>query len=157
MTTPSEAIINLRLTLPTIEIPFKTCLPFLVARDVLYVSGQLPFGVDGSFPRGSLGREITASEGRQIARQCGVNILAQIQAALGSVNEVEQILKLTVFVASAPGFNDQSNVAHGASDLMVEVFGAAGYHARSAIGVAELPLGAPVEIEAMIAVRRAKM
>ena len=124
--------------------------PYARDGNVLYISGQLPFSSDGALSKGYVGSDVSTVEGAQIARLCARNILGQIEAAAGSLAKVDRILRITVFVASAPGFNQQSQVANGASDLMVEVFGEAGRHARSAIGVAELPQGVPVEVEAIV-------
>jgi enamine deaminase RidA (YjgF/YER057c/UK114 family) len=136
-----------------IELPVATFGPYSRDGNTLYISGQLPFQSDGTLASGKLGENVSVEEGSEIARLCGRNILGQIEAALSSFDAVDQIIRLTVYVASAPGFNNQTQVANGASDLMVEVFGERGRHARSAIGVAELPRGVPVEVEAIVRVR----
>jgi enamine deaminase RidA (YjgF/YER057c/UK114 family) len=118
------------------------------------VAGQLPFREDGSLITGRLGADQDVEQGREAAERCGVMLIAQIKAALGGdLGRVERIVKLGAFVSSDPGFTDQAKVANGASELMVAVFGEAGRHARSAVGVAVLPLGAAVEIDAIVAVR----
>lgn len=126
-----------------------------VAREghTAWVSGQLPWGADGSLPKGKLGAELDAAAGRLVARQCALNGLAVLREALGSLDAVGRILKVTGFVASANGFIEQPAVVDGASQLLLEVFGEAGRHARSAVGVAELPRGVPVEVEFVVAVR----
>ena len=108
---------------------------------MLYISGQLPFREDGSLITGRLGEDYDAAHGKEAAERCGVMLLAQMQKALGSLDRVEKIVKLGVFVASDPHFTEQPQVANGASELMERVFGEAGRHARSAVGVPVLPLG----------------
>lgn len=151
--TPTDRLVELGLILPRIAGPIANYRPYVIHGELLYISGQLPFSPDGSLPTGHVGREVSVAQGQFIAKQCALNILAQIEAAVGSLDRVERVIKLTVFVASAPGFTEQSAVGNGASDLMAKVFGEAGRHARSAIGVAELPRGVPVEVEAIVAVR----
>ncbi len=102
--------------------------------------------------KGKLGGELTVEQGQAAARICALNCLAVVRAALGELDRVAQVVKLTGFVASAPGFTQQSQVVNGASELLVEVFGERGRHARAAVGVAELPLGAPVEVELVVEV-----
>jgi len=117
-------------------------------------STSLPF-IDGKVVTGRLGENVSLEAGEAAARACGIMLIAQMKAALGSLDRVERIVKLGAFIASTPEFNAQPKVANGASDLMVQVFGAAGQHARSAVGVPVLPLGAAVEIDAIVAVRPA--
>ena len=119
---------------------------------LLHVSGQLPF-IDGNLVKGRLGESVTLDEGTAAARACGIMILAQAKAVLGSLDRVERVLKLGGFVNSTGDFIDQPKVVNGASDLMMEVFGDMGRHARSAVGVPVLPLGVPVEVDAIIAVK----
>jgi enamine deaminase RidA (YjgF/YER057c/UK114 family) len=118
--------------------------------DLLYVSGQLPFE-DGELITGILGDDLEVDRGIEAARACGLMILAQIERELGSLDKVAQIVKLSGFVASKPKFADHPKVINGASDLMFDVFEEKGRHARSAVGVAALPLGAAVEVEAIVA------
>ena len=118
-----------------------------------YVSGQLPF-VDGKLVTGRLGEDVSLDDGTAAARACGIMILAQLKNVLGSLDRVENILKLGAFVSSTGDFTDQPKVANGASDLMFDVFGEAGRHARSAVGVPVLPLGVPVEVDAIVAIRQ---
>lgn len=120
--------------------------------DLLFLSGQVAFVGSELLVTGRLGEEIDIETGRAAARQCAINLLGRCRDHLGSLDAIEQVIKLTVFVASAPGFREQSDVAFGASDLLREILGDAGVHGRSAIGVAELPLGTPVEVEAIVAV-----
>lgn len=129
--------------------------PTAVSEGVAYVSGQVPFVEDGVLlDQGVLEDESDVERGRACARQCAIHVLAQLGAAAGSLENVEQLLKLTVFVASGPRFVAQPLVANGASEFLYEVLGPAGRHARSAIGVASLPLGCPVEIEAVARIRQ---
>jgi enamine deaminase RidA (YjgF/YER057c/UK114 family) len=122
---------------------------------LLHVSGQLPF-IDGELVRGRLGDDVTLAQGVAAAQACALMLVAQVNAALGGeLGRVERIVKLGAFISSAPGFTDQPKVANGASELMVALFGEAGRHARSAVGVPVLPLGAAVEVDAVVAVRPA--
>jgi enamine deaminase RidA (YjgF/YER057c/UK114 family) len=128
-------------------------MPALEANGLLYISGQISFAEDGSLITGRLGEDVDLEAGQAAARRCGLMLLAQIKAALGSLDRVQRIVKLGVFVNSAGSFTDQPKVANGASDLMQEVFGEAGRHARSAVGVPVLPLGVAVEVDAVVAIR----
>jgi len=112
----------------------------------------VPYKVDGTFPKGKLGAGVDVEQGQQAAQICVLNGLAQIKAALGDLDKVKRFIKLVVFVASAEGFQQQPQVANGASDFLVEIFGEKGKHARSAVGVSELPSGVPVEIEMVVEV-----
>jgi enamine deaminase RidA (YjgF/YER057c/UK114 family) len=145
---------ELGLKLPVPAAPVAAYVPTVEAGGFLYVSGQLPFR-GGEVVTGRLGEDLDVERGREAARLCGVMLLAQIAKALGSLDRVERIVKLGVFVTSDPRFTDQPKVADGASTLMADVFGEAGRHARSAVGVPALPLGAAVEIDAIVAVRPA--
>jgi enamine deaminase RidA (YjgF/YER057c/UK114 family) len=142
---------ELGIELPKAAAPVASYVPVVVDGRRAYLSGQLPF-VDGKLVTGKLGGEVSLEQGQQAARACGLMILAQLEAA-GLLERVEQIVKLGGFVASTPNFTDQPKVANGASDLMVEVFGDAGRHARSAVGVPVLPLNAAVEVDAIVAIR----
>lgn len=143
------------IALPKAAAAAANYVPYVLHGNLLYIAGQIPFQPDGTLALGRLGETMDTAAGQATARLCGLGILAQTRAALGSLDRVAQILKLGVFVASTPSFTDQPKVANGASDLMVEVFGDAGRHARSAVGVTVLPLGVAVEIDAFIAVREA--
>jgi enamine deaminase RidA (YjgF/YER057c/UK114 family) len=145
---------ELGLALPEPAAPVAAYVPVVVAGGLAHVSGQLPF-IDGVLVIGRLGENVSIGEGYAAARACGLMILAQLKAALGSLDRVERIVRLGAFVASAADFTDQPKVANGASELMAALFGEAGRHARSAVGVPVLPLGAAVEIDAIAAVRAA--
>jgi enamine deaminase RidA (YjgF/YER057c/UK114 family) len=143
---------ELGIELPAAAAPVAAYLPVVIAGNLAHVSGQLPF-VDGQLVTGRLGENLSLEQGTAAARACGLMILAQLQAALGSLDRVQRIVKLGAFVSSSHDFTDQPKVANGASELMAEVFGEAGKHARSAVGVPVLPLGAAVEVDAVVAVR----
>ena len=145
---------DLGLTLPAAAAPVAAYVPVVVAGGIAHVSGQLPF-VEGKLVTGRLGEGVSVEAGTEAAQACAVMILAQLKAALGSLDRVERIVKLGVFINSTGDFTDQPKVANGASELMVAVFGEAGKHARSAVGVPVLPLGAAVEVDAIVAVRPA--
>lgn len=143
---------ELGIELPPAAAPVAAYVPVVIAGGLAHVSGQLPF-VGGELVRGRLGATVPLEDGVAAARACGLMILAQLKAALGALDRVERIVKLGAFVNSAADFTDQPKVANGASELMVEVFGEAGRHARSAVGVPVLPLGAAVEVDAIVAIR----
>ena len=137
---------ELGLSLPEAAAPVAAYVPVVVAGGLAHVSGQLPF-IDGVLVKGRLGEDVDIQKGYAAARACGLMILAQLRASLGSLDRVERIVKLGAFISSTGDFTDQPKVANGASELMAAVFGDAGKHARSAFGVAQIPLGACVEIE----------
>lgn len=143
---------ELGIVLPKPAAPVAAYVPTVEANGLLYVSGQVSFK-DGQLMVGRLGEDRDLDFGREAARACGLMVLAQAKAALGSLDRVARIVKLGVFVNSDPRFTDQPKVADGASTLMVDLFGDAGKHARAAVGVPTLPLGAAVEIDAVIAVK----
>ncbi len=143
---------ELGLTLPEAAAPVAAYVPVVIAGGLAHVSGQLPF-VEGRLVRGRLGEDVSLEEGYAAARACGLMLIAQLKAALGSLDRVERIVKLGGYVNSAADFTDQPKVVNGASELMVALFGDAGKHARSAVGVPTLPLGAAVEVDAIVAVR----
>lgn len=145
---------ELGLSLPEPAAPVAAYVPVVITGGLAYVSGQVSI-VDGHLLRGRLGEDLDLEQGVAAARACGLMILAQLKAALGSLDRVEQVVKLGAFVSSAATFTDQPQVANGASELMVAVFGEAGKHARSAVGVPVLPLGVAVEVDAIVAVRPA--
>ncbi len=149
MTMIHARLAELGLTLPQAAAPVASYVPVVVAGDLAYVSGQLPF-IGGQLVTGRLGEGPTLDRGIEAAHACGLMILAQLEAAVG-LDRVARIVKLGAFVCSAPDFTDQPKVANGASDLMFSVFGDAGRHARSAVGVPTLPLGALVEVDAIVA------
>lgn len=143
---------ELGIVLPAAAAPVAAYVPVVVAGDLAHVSGQLPF-IEGQLVLGRLGEDVTLERGTAAARACGLMILAQLKAALGSLDRIERVVKLGAFVNSVGSFTDQPKVANGASELMVEVFGDAGKHARSAVGVPVLPLGAAVEVDAIVALK----
>ncbi len=151
--TPETRLADLGIVLPHAAAPAANYVPGVIHGGLLHISGQIPFDKDGALMRGRLGDDLTTKEGAAIAERCGVGLIAQMKAILGHLDRVERVIKLGVFVASAADFTDQPKVANGASDLMVAVFGEVGRHARSAVGVAALPLGVAVEIDAIVAVR----
>jgi enamine deaminase RidA (YjgF/YER057c/UK114 family) len=145
---------ELGITLPQPAAPVAAYVPVVIAGGLAHVSGQVSI-VDGQLLKGRLGEDLTLEQGVLGARACGLMILAQLKAALGSLDRVEQVVKLGAFINSSADFTDQPKVANGASELMAEVFGEAGKHARSAVGVPCLPLGVAVEVDAIVAVRPA--
>jgi enamine deaminase RidA (YjgF/YER057c/UK114 family) len=145
---------ELGLNLPEPAAPVAAYVPVVIAGGLAHVSGQLPF-LDGVLVKGRLGEDVDTAQGYDAARACGLMILAQLKAALGSLSRVERVVKLGAFVCSTGDFTDQPKVANGASELMAAVFGDAGKHVRSAVGVPVLPLGAAVEVDAIVAVKPA--
>ena len=153
MTTPAERLAGLGLALPPVAAPVAAYVPAVRSGDFVYTSGQLPT-VDGKLPAaGKVGDEVSATDAAGLARTCALNALAAAASAAGGLDQIRRIVKVTGFVASAPGFSGQPQVINGASELFIEVFGEDGKHARSAVGVAELPLNAPVEVELIAEVR----
>ncbi|GAC58174.1 hypothetical protein GOHSU_31_00350 [Gordonia hirsuta DSM 44140 = NBRC 16056] len=156
---PSARLAELGLTLPTVVNPIGRYTPALRVGDLVYTSGQLPMAdgrltAIGKVAEGAAG-VVSPEEATAAARQCALNALAAIDAVVG-LDSVVQVVKVVGFVASAPGFSAQPAVVNGASDLLGEIFGEAGVHARSAVGVAELPLGAAVELELIVQVEGAQ-
>lgn len=142
---------QLGIVLPEAAAPVASYVPVVVHGGFAHVSGQLPF-VDGKLVTGRLGEGVSLEAGIDAARACGLMILAQLKAALVPLDKVERVVKLGGFVNSTPDFTDQPKVINGASDLMVAVFGEKGRHARAAVGVPALPLGAAVEVDAIVAI-----
>ena len=143
----------LGLTLPEVVPPVAAYVPAVQSGNHVYVSGQLPM-IQGKLPAiGKVGAEVSPERARELAAACALNALAAIDSLVG-LERVAKVVKLTGFVASAPGFTGQPAVVNGASELLGEVFGEVGRHARSAVGVAELPLGAPVEVEVIVEVEQ---
>jgi enamine deaminase RidA (YjgF/YER057c/UK114 family) len=138
---------ELGIELPPAPTPLASYVPVVVSGSFAYVSGQVAMSEGTPTMTGKLGENVVVEDGAGAARHAVLQILAALRAELGTLDRVRRIVKVTAFVASAPGFTDQPKVANGASDLLAEVFGEAGRHARAAVGVAELPLGAPVEVE----------
>jgi enamine deaminase RidA (YjgF/YER057c/UK114 family) len=148
-----QRLAELGITLPQPAAPVASYVPTVEVGGLLYISGQVSFGEDGQLIKGRLGEDVDLDAGIAAARRCGIMLLAQMKAALGSLDRLERVVKLGAFVNSTGDFIDQPKVANGASELMQDVFGEAGRHARSAVGVPVLPLGAAVEIDAVVAVK----
>lgn len=152
MTTPERRLAELGIAIPQLPPPVAVYVPAVRTGRIVYASGQTPT-IDGILQlTGRLGDGVTVEEGQRAARLAAINCLAEVRGLLGSLDAVSRVLRLTGYVASAAGFGEQPSVINGASELMEQVFGAAGHHARSAIGVAELPFGAPVEVELIVEV-----
>jgi enamine deaminase RidA (YjgF/YER057c/UK114 family) len=143
---------SLGIVLPEAPAPVANYVPTHVIGNLLFVSGQISKGGDGRVMTGKLGAGVSIEQGRAAARICALNILAQARQALGDLDRIQQVAKLTGFVASTPDFVDQPQVVNGASDTLVEILGDIGRHTRSAVGVPALPGDASVEIEAIIAI-----
>ena len=141
---------ELGIELPAVPEPAGSYVPAIRTGSLLFTAGQLPFQNGELRIKGKVGDGVTPEEAQGAARLCALNALAAIAAEAGGLSNVRRVVKVTGFVASAPGFNGQPAVINGASDLLGEVFGEAGIHARSAVGVAELPLDAPVEVELIV-------
>ena len=152
MTLPSRRLADLGLSLPTVVPPLAAYVPAVRFEDLVYTAGQLPL-VNGALPAvGKVGAEVPVEEAVECARIATLNGLAAVVDIAGELDAINRIVKVTVYVASAAGFTDQPLIANGASQLLGDVFGQAGHHARSAVGVAVLPLDAPVEVELVVAV-----
>jgi enamine deaminase RidA (YjgF/YER057c/UK114 family) len=153
VTRASERLAGLGLTLPPVTAPLAAYVPAVRTGPYVYVSGQVPVADGKLLAAGKVGGAVGPAEAAGLARACALNALAAAAQAAGGLDEIRRIVKVTGFVASAPGFNGQPQVINGASELFIEVFGEDGRHARSAVGVAELPLDAPVEVELIAEVR----
>jgi enamine deaminase RidA (YjgF/YER057c/UK114 family) len=140
---------ELGIELPPAPQPLASYVPVSVSGEFAFVAGQVPMAEGKPLVTGKLGEDIDVTTGADAARRCVLQALAALRSELGSLDRVRRIVRLGVFVASAPGFTEQPKVANGASDLLAEVFGESGRHARTAVGVSELPLGAPVEVEVL--------
>ena len=152
MTLPSRRLADLGLSLPAVVPPLAAYVPAVRFEDLVYTAGQLPL-VNGSLRAvGKVGAEVSVEEAVDCAQVAALNGLAAVADLAGELDAISRIVKVTVYVASAPGFTDQPLIANGASQLLGDVFGQAGRHARSAVGVAVLPLDAPVEVELVVAV-----
>ena len=148
--TPEERLAELGLTLPDVVPPVAAYIPAVRSGSLVWTSGQLPM-VSGAMPAtGKVGAEVDAETAKSLARTCALNALAAIRSVTGDLSAVRRVVKVVVYVASAPDFTGQPGVGNGASELLGEVFGDAGRHARSAVGVAVLPLDAPVEVEIVV-------
>jgi enamine deaminase RidA (YjgF/YER057c/UK114 family) len=147
VTTPEERLAAKGITIPDVVPPVASYIPALRSGSHVYVSGQLPMREGALMATGKVGAGVSAELAAECAEQCALNAIAAVRSLVGDLSAVERIVKLVVFVASAPDFTGQPMVANGASNFVGEAFGDAGVHARSAVGVAVLPLDAPVEIE----------
>ena len=148
--TAEERLTELGITLPAAAAPAANYVPFVQTGNLLFTAGQLPLQDGKLIVSGALGRDVDVERGKEAARLCAINILAQAKAALGDLERIARLVKITAFVASDPHFTEQHLVANGASDLLADVLEERGKHARAAVGVPSLPLGAAVEIEAII-------
>lgn len=149
--TIAAKLAELGITLPKAAAPVASYVPVVVHGGFAHVSGQLPF-VDGQVVKGRLGDDVSVEEGQAAARACGLMVVAQLEAA-GLLEQVARVVKLGAFINCTPEFTQQPEVANGASDLMEQVFGGAGQHARAAVGVPALPRGAAVEVDAVVALK----
>ncbi|MBS4026702.1 MAG: RidA family protein [Clostridia bacterium] len=148
-----EKIAELGIEIPEVPMPLAAYVPAVQAGELIFSSGQLPF-VKGELKyKGKLGIDFTVEQGYEAAKACVVNCLAAIKSVIGSLDDIEQVVKLTGYVNSAPGFTSQPLVINGASELLVEIFGEKGKHARAAVGVNELPLGAAAEVEMIVKIK----
>ncbi len=152
MSLPSERLAGLGLALPAVAAPLAAYVPAVRVGDLVYSSGQLPTVGGQLGVVGKVGAEVSAEQGAACARTAALNAVAAVAAAAGEVDAISRVVKAVIFVASAPGFTGQAQVGNGASELLQEIFGDAGRHARSAVGVATLPLDAPVEVELIVEV-----
>ncbi len=150
MTAPEARLGELGLALPNVVPPLAAYVPAARAGTLVFTAGQLPARDGVMVATGKLGAEVSEEQGYECARQCALNALAAIKAEIGDLGLIKRVVKAVVFVASTPEFSGQPKVANGASELLGEVFGEAGKHARSAVGVASLPLDVPVEVELIV-------
>lgn len=150
---PAQRLAQLGLQLPPVVAPVGSYVPAARSGNLIFVSGQIPFQQGKLICTGKVGRDVTLEAAQAAARLCGLNGLAIAADLAGGIDRIGRIVRLAVFVNSAAGFTDQPKVANGASDLMVEIFGEAGRHARAAVGASELPLNAAVEVEIVAEVR----
>lgn len=148
--TATKRLLELGLVIPEVTKPVASYVPSTISGNLVFTAGQLPF-IDGKMPAtGKVGAEVDVADAAMMARTAVLNALAAVETSIGSIDRITKIVKLVVFVASEPGFSGQPAVANGASDTLVEIFGEIGRHARSAVGVAVLPLDAPVELELIV-------
>lgn len=152
MSTPEERLAALGLALPEVAKPVAAYVPAVRTGSHVYTSGQLPFVGGQLVATGKVGADVTPEQAKELARTCALNALAAVRAEVGELSAVTRVVKVVGFVASSPDFTGQPGVVNGASELLGEVFGDAGVHARSAVGVAALPLDAPVEVEIVVEV-----
>jgi enamine deaminase RidA (YjgF/YER057c/UK114 family) len=152
VSTPEERLAELGLSVPEVATPVAAYIPALRSGHHVFTSGQLPMREGQLMLTGKVGGEVSQDEAVECARQCALNAIAAVKAEVGELSEVKRIVKVVCFVASTPDFTGQPLVANGVSELLGEVFGEAGRHARSAVGVPVLPLDAPVEVELIVEV-----
>jgi len=152
MSSPEERLEAMGLTVPEVPKPVASYLPALRTGSYVFTSGQLPMREGQLITTGKVGGEVSVEDAVECARQCALNAIAAVRAEVGDLAQVVRVVKVVVFVASTPDFTGQAGVANGASELLGEVFAEAGRHARSAVGVAVLPLDAPVEVELLVEV-----
>lgn len=150
--TIEKRLSELGVTLPAAAAPAANYVPYVRSGNLLYPSGQLPMKDGKLAVTGLLGRDLDVAAGKEAAKLCAINILAQAKAALGDLEKIRRLVKINIYVASAPGFTEQHLVGNGASDFFAEVLGERGKHARVAVGMAALPLNAAVEIESILEV-----
>ncbi len=151
--TRKQTITQLGFELPEAAAPIGSYVPALRTGNLVFTAGQIPTRDGKLIAAGSVPTDVSLQDAQAAARQCVLNALAAVEAEIGSLDDIIRIVRLNVFVNSAPPFTDQAQVANGASDFLVEVFGDAGKHTRCAVGAAELPLGAPVELDLIVQVR----
>ena len=152
MSTPEERLAEMGLAVPEVAKPVASYIPAVRSGDHVYTSGQLPMRDGQLITTGKVGGEVSPEEAVECARQCALNAIAAVRAEIGELSHVKRVVKVVAFVSSTPDFTGQPGVANGASELLGEVFGDAGRHARSAVGVPVLPLDAPVELELVVEV-----
>ena len=152
MSTPEERLAELGLSVPEVAKPVAAYIPAVRSGIHVFTSGQLPMREGQLITTGKVGGEVTPEEAVECAKQCALNAIAAVRAEVGELSKVKRIVKVVAFIASTPDFTGQPGVANGASELFGEVFGDAGRHARSAVGVPVLPLDAPVEVELIVEV-----
>jgi enamine deaminase RidA (YjgF/YER057c/UK114 family) len=152
MSTPEERLAELGLSVPEVAKPVAAYVPAVRSGSYVYTSGQLPMRDGQLITTGKVGGEVSTELAVECAQQCALNAIAAVRAEIGELSKVKRIVKVVAFVASTPDFTGQPGIANGASELFGEVFGDLGRHARSAVGVAVLPLDAPVEVELLVEV-----
>ena len=152
MSTPEERLAGMGLAVPEVAKPVAAYVPAVRSGNHVFTSGQLPMREGQLITTGKVGGEVTPEEAIECARQCALNALAAIRAEIGELSNIKRIVKVVAFVASTPDFTGQPGIANGVSELFGEVFGEAGHHARSAVGVPVLPLDSPVEVELIVEV-----
>jgi enamine deaminase RidA (YjgF/YER057c/UK114 family) len=152
MPSPEENLAELGLEVPEVAAPVAAYIPAVRSGNQVFTSGQLPMRAGELMATGTVGKDVTVEEAYACAQQCALNAIAAVKSVVGDLSEVKRVVKVVGFVASTPDFTGQPGVVNGASELLGKVFGDAGVHARSAVGVAALPLGAPVEVEILVEV-----